>query len=257
MPGSCRPPRLPQSSTSAHALSNPGPSDVFWFSCHNPSCHTASALAQGNPNSERSRPTGLHFPKRVDRHTASAPGAQRPLFLQPHALTRTYQHVTLDFGTRLSRTLTFPATVYRHDANPSGTRCRRSFILRAYRHVSHADGVRCLRTSINTFAGEHSQGKEPFRVNYATIGGTYDDELDAFIPPEPEDRPTWVLQEGTLRWGPPVPAPTDGLWYRWDEVMQMWERIPGSPTTPRPDQEQDWIWDEETSEWVIDEDPLP
>ena len=157
MPGSCRPPRLPQSPTSAHALSNPGPSDVIWFSCHNPSCHTASALAQSNPNSERSRPTGLHFPKRVDRHTASAPGAQRPLFLQPHALTRTYQHVTLDFGTRLSRTLTFPATVYRHDANPSGTRCRRSFILRAYRHVSHADGVRCLRTSISTSACQPSR----------------------------------------------------------------------------------------------------
>ena len=86
----------------------------------------------------------------MDRHTASAPGAQRPLFLQPHALKRTYQHVTLDFGTRLSRTPIFPATVYRHDANPSGTRGSRSFILRAYRHVSHADGVRCPRTFISS-----------------------------------------------------------------------------------------------------------
>jgi len=123
-------------------------------------------------------------------------------------------------------------------------------------YSSHRN-MRCLRTSINTFGGEHSQGKEQFRMNYAEIGGTYDDDLDAFIPPQPEDRPTWVLQESTLRWGPPIPAPTDGLWYRWDELMQIWERIPGSPTSPRPDEVQDWIWDEETLEWVIDEDPLP
>ena len=54
------------------------------------------------------------------------------------------------------------------------------------------------RTSYNTFAGEHAGGGTPFRGNYAGIGYTYDEALDAFIPPKPDGE--WVLDEETFSW---------------------------------------------------------
>jgi hypothetical protein len=66
-------------------------------------------------------------------------------------------------------------------------------------------GQRCLQTSYNTHAGVHANGGTPFRGNYAGIGHTYDEALDAFIAPKPE--PTdevadWVLNEETYAWEP-------------------------------------------------------
>jgi hypothetical protein len=40
-----------------------------------------------------------------------------------------------------------------------------------------------------------------FRKNYAGIGYTYDEALDAFIPPKPEG--DWVLDEATCQWVEP------------------------------------------------------
>jgi hypothetical protein len=59
------------------------------------------------------------------------------------------------------------------------------------------------QTSYNTWAGVHALGGTPFRGNYAGIGYTYDEALDAFIAPKPE--PTdeiadWVLDEETFTW---------------------------------------------------------
>ena len=59
-----------------------------------------------------------------------------------------------------------------------------------------------------------------FRKNYAGIGYTYDGTRDAFIPPKPYD--SWVLNEGTCLWEAPVPYPTDGLDYTWDESAIQW-----------------------------------
>ena len=59
-------------------------------------------------------------------------------------------------------------------------------------------GLQCLRTSYNTQAGEHSEGGTPFRGNYAGIGFTYDEVLDAFIAPKPEG--DWVLDETIFSW---------------------------------------------------------
>jgi hypothetical protein len=59
-------------------------------------------------------------------------------------------------------------------------------------------GQRCLQTSYNTEAGQHLTGGTPFRGNYAGIGFTYDEELDAFIPPKPDGE--WVLDEETFSW---------------------------------------------------------
>lgn len=44
-------------------------------------------------------------------------------------------------------------------------------------------GGRWIQTSYNTHAGKHLSGGNPLRKNYAGIGYTYDEHLDAFIPP--------------------------------------------------------------------------
>ncbi len=59
-----------------------------------------------------------------------------------------------------------------------------------------------------------------FRSNYAGIGYTYDAARDAFIAPQP--LPSWVLNESTCRWEAPVPYPTDGGQYWWNEDMTSW-----------------------------------
>ncbi len=74
-------------------------------------------------------------------------------------------------------------------------------------------GQVCKRTSYNA----------TIRKNYAAVGFTYDPDLDAFIPPKPFD--TWELDEDTCRWLAPIPYPTDGLMYRWDEIASDWTPI--------------------------------
>lgn len=59
-----------------------------------------------------------------------------------------------------------------------------------------------------------------FRKHPAGIGYTYDDTLDAFIPPQPF--PSWTLNTTTCLWEPPVPIPTNVKGYEWDETNQEW-----------------------------------
>lgn len=61
-----------------------------------------------------------------------------------------------------------------------------------------------VQTSYNTQAGEHTLGGTPFRANYAGIGYTYDEVLDAFIPPKPQKDA--VLNETTFSWEIPTPS---------------------------------------------------
>lgn len=63
------------------------------------------------------------------------------------------------------------------------------------------------------------------RKNYAGIGFNYDEQRDAFIPPKPYD--SWVLDEETCLWNPPVDYPQDGLNYRWDESVVNWVEVQG------------------------------
>jgi len=62
-----------------------------------------------------------------------------------------------------------------------------------------------------------------FRKNYAGIGYTFDVARDAFIPPQPFA--SWVLNETTCQWEPPVPYPTDGKNYLWDEDTVSWKEV--------------------------------
>ena len=62
------------------------------------------------------------------------------------------------------------------------------------------------------------------RKNYAGVGYTYDAQRDAFVPPQPF--PSWVLNEDTCLWEPPVAYPTDGQRYQWDEATTSWVAVP-------------------------------
>jgi len=59
-------------------------------------------------------------------------------------------------------------------------------------------GQKCKRTSYNTIANTHVLGGEPYRGNYAGLGYFYNEDLDAFIPPKPND--DYVLDESTYQW---------------------------------------------------------
>ena len=76
------------------------------------------------------------------------------------------------------------------------------------------------QTSYNTNAGVHSLGGTPFRKNHAGISYTYDSQRDAFIPPKPFN--SWILNESTCNWNAPIPYPTDGQYYSWNEETQNW-----------------------------------
>jgi len=62
-----------------------------------------------------------------------------------------------------------------------------------------------------------------FRFHYAGIGFTYDNVLDAFIAPKPY--PSWLLDTTTCDWKAPVPYPTDGKEYYWDEATLSWVEV--------------------------------
>ena len=78
----------------------------------------------------------------------------------------------------------------------------------------------------NTNNPDPDQSKA-FRKNYAGLGYTYDDTIDGFIPAKPY--PSWLLNTTTCLWDPPVPYPTDGKNYAWDEDTQSWVEVPDLP----------------------------
>jgi len=73
--------------------------------------------------------------------------------------------------------------------------------------------------------GENANWKQTsynnrIRKNFAGVGYTYDQTRDAFIPPKPFA--SWTLNEDTCLWNAPVPFPTDGQRYNWDEATTSW-----------------------------------
>lgn len=89
--------------------------------------------------------------------------------------------------------------------------------------INNLGGV-WLQTSYNTFAGQHGLGGTPFRKNYAVIGGTYDEERDAFIPPKVWNK--WILNEETCQWEPPhLPPDYENQGYFWNDNKGEWEPV--------------------------------
>lgn len=106
--------------------------------------------------------------------------------------------------------------------------------------ATEADGINFLKklynntrdiwvqTSYNTRGGkyynsdgtEHSDQSLAFRKNFAWVGGKYDYEAEAFIPPQPFS--SWTLNTTTYLWEAPVAKPNDGSIYYWDENKLNW-----------------------------------
>lgn len=80
--------------------------------------------------------------------------------------------------------------------------------------VRYFQGVDWVQTSYNG----------NLRKNYASVGYTYNRELDAFVPPKPLE--SWVLDEEIARWIPPIAKPD-----------------------PPEDFSYEWYWNEETTNW--------
>jgi len=85
------------------------------------------------------------------------------------------------------------------------------------------------QTSYNTSGGVHYTDGVPsedqskaLRFNYAGIGFTYDENRDAFIPPQPYA--SWVLDEATSLWVAPIAYPAEGV-HVWDEETGDWVEV--------------------------------
>lgn len=61
-----------------------------------------------------------------------------------------------------------------------------------------------------------------FRKNYAGVGYTFHEDIDAFVSPRPYS--SWNLNEETGRWEAPVPMPSEGSW-EWDEDERQWNEL--------------------------------
>ena len=87
-----------------------------------------------------------------------------------------------------------------------------------------------IQTSYNTRGGVHyGQDGQPdggvaLRGNYAGVGYTYDAEKDVFYAPQPY--PSWVLNTQTYLWEAPIPYPSTGGPYMWNEPTQSWVLAP-------------------------------
>ncbi len=79
------------------------------------------------------------------------------------------------------------------------------------------------QTSYNTIGGVHKLGGVPFRKNHASIGYTYDENRDAFIPKKIYN--SWILNEDTCQWEAPVAKPQDGKSYNWNEQTLSWDIV--------------------------------
>jgi len=84
-----------------------------------------------------------------------------------------------------------------------------------------------IQTSYNTRGGVHydpntgkPDGGIALRGNYAGIGYIYDALNDVFYPPKPFT--SWTINTNNWTWEAPIPMPTDGEMYIWDEATKSW-----------------------------------
>jgi hypothetical protein len=90
------------------------------------------------------------------------------------------------------------------------------------------------QTSYNTRGGVHKLGGIPFRKNFAGVEYTYDEDRDAFIPKKLYN--SWLLNENTCLWNPPIQKPITYTQnrinevgkpimdiYRWNEQTLSWD----------------------------------
>jgi len=104
----------------------------------------------------------------------------------------------------------------------------------------------CSKTNVNVI-----------RKNPAKIGDTYDVDKDAFISPKPFN--SWVLNETTCQWEPPVEKPATESYSvsgsnetftavpQWNEDNQRWEKQKVLSIKPTTLQDQHW----DGTNWIV------
>ena len=123
------------------------------------------------------------------------------------------------------------------------------------------DPSKFIKTSYNTHNGKHyipsddqdftkesPDQSKALRFRYAAKGFYYDAENDVFIPPKPTDHSS-VLDKTQWLYVHPIPHPTDGFIYKWDE--DVYQADTGNPKTkgwvlnmpPRPG--NSWTWNKD------------
>jgi hypothetical protein len=88
---------------------------------------------------------------------------------------------------------------------------------------SEAKGIAFLQSLFGHGRWKQTSYNGSRRKHYAGCKYTYDQHLDAFIPPRPF--PSWSLDESSCQWVPPVPMPEDSGQYLWDEDTQSWKAL--------------------------------
>lgn len=88
-----------------------------------------------------------------------------------------------------------------------------------------------LQCSYNTRGGIHynpetglpsEDQSKALRKNFPSVGWVYDKNLDAFIPPK--TFPSFVFDEQSCTWVPPVAKPAGEGEYTWDEATTSWKK---------------------------------
>lgn len=99
--------------------------------------------------------------------------------------------------------------------------------------VIMVDGVESEQAGIDFLSSLHgytnwkqTSYNNRIRKNYAGVGYKFDPTkgLDgAFIPPKIFN--SWILDEETCQWNPPVPYPADAGFYFWSEADLAWAEV--------------------------------
>ena len=90
-------------------------------------------------------------------------------------------------------------------------------------------GIDFLNENIRASIWKQTSFSGSIRGNFAAVGYTYNQELDAFIPP-PLFASWTTLNTETFQYEPSVGMPEyrDGFRYRWDDEGQAWIEISAS-----------------------------
>ena len=124
------------------------------------------------------------------------------------------------------------------------------------RNLYNEPNAKWIQTSYNTMLGKHLYGGTPFRMNYAQLGGSYDEERDIFIGTKPGIN--YIIDYSNGLWKPSINGPTETTYVENGET-KTWLiyfddeniRFLGSKTF-RGDGTHTHIWNSNTSSW----DPL-
>ena len=85
---------------------------------------------------------------------------------------------------------------------------------------------------INTFGWTKWKiDNRPTRVNFPSVNGRYDENLNVFIDRQPY--PSWILNNTTYKYNAPIAMPSDGNLdpllggksYYWDESTISWKEV--------------------------------